>query len=302
MRELKIKNLPWISIINPTRQDQKELKERFPQIHNLILEEIIKPTIRTRVENFGESLFMILHFPSFIEKQGRTVSSEVDFILLPDALITVQYDNNKLLEDFWHQNKDDFIEDQYGHSPIHFLYYLLRGYFSFLTKELDQIQLKMDKLEDQAFSSQEKESLKKISSLRKSVLDFRKAIKPQHLTLESLIKQGSEFYGKKVSPLLTELLGEYTRVWSHLENHKEVLDALYDTHFSLVTIRTNEAVRSLTLLALMTFIPMTIAGIFGINALDTPLVRQTNGFWLVIVFMIMVMTLSYLVLKWRKII
>lgn len=302
MKEVKFKNTTWISISKPTAKDTEELKTRFPNIHNLILEELVSSTIRPRVEDYNGVLFMVLHFPRFVQKSKKTISHEVDFILLEDTIITIQYDDNTLLEHFWHENKDEAIEDHYARTPLHFLYYLLRGYFSFLVKELDQIQTKIDSIEEKVFADKEKDILKDISLLRKSILDFRRNIKPQQVTLESLVLQGPEIYGSKVKPMLSNLIGEYMKVWILLENHQETLDALYESNNSLLVIKTNETMRTLTLLAFMTFIPMTIAAIFGMNTFGAPFVNNPNAFWEVLGIMASFTIFVYLVLKWRKLV
>lgn len=302
MREIKIKDISWVSVSNPQKKDIDELREKFPDIHRLVLEELLTSTIRPRVEDYAGNLFMVLHFPRFIQKSKKTVSHEVDFILLPNALVTVQYDDNTLLEHFWHQNNDDNIEEHYGKTPLHFLYYLLRGYFSFLVKELDQIQSKIDAIEEKVFAEKERDALKDISLLRRSILDFRRAIKPQQITLESLAVQGAEMYGSKVRPLLNDLIGEYTKVWNLLENHQETLDSLYETNNSLLTLKSTETMKVFTWLAFMTFVPMTLAGILGLSFPGTPFAHDPSGFWLAFGFILIVTAVSYLILKIKKLV
>jgi len=300
MREIKLKNITWLSITTPNRADINELKERFPKIHPLILEELLTSTIRPRVENYDHTLFMVLHFPDFDEQTRQTSSHEINFILLPNTIITVQYNELNLLEDFWHQNQDDAIEELYSKTPVHFLYYLLRGYFAYLAKEIDQIQLELDKIEEKVFADKQKEALEEISLLRKSILDFRRAIKPQHVTLQSLVAQGQAIYGEKIKPYLQDLVGEYLKVWNLMENHKEILDALYETNNSLLNVKTNEAIRALSLLAFMTFIPMTVAAILSIRASGTPLLERENGFLIIIGIIAGLMLIFYSIFKRRK--
>ncbi|QQG45322.1 MAG: magnesium transporter CorA family protein [Candidatus Sungiibacteriota bacterium] len=284
-------------------EDINELRSRFPQIHPLVLEELETLTIRPRVENYDHHIYMVLHFPSFIEEHKKTVSYEVDFILMADTLITVQYDDIPTLEGFWHECEEEKnAGDQYGKSPIHLLYYLLRQFFAFSLRELDQIQAHIDSMEEKVFADREKEILEDISILKRNVLDFRRAVKPQHLTLESLVLQGTQLYGEKVKPFLTDLVGEYLKVWNLLENHKETLDALYDTNNSLLASKTNEIMRVFTILAFISFIPTAIANIYGMNIVRIPLSDQPNAFWNILGLMILTTGAVYAVLRWRKLV
>ena len=303
MRELKIKNITWVSVVKPKRADVEALGERFPKIHSLVLDELLKPTIRPRAEKYGECLFMVFHFLNPGKEDGRKhLFHEIDFILLPEALITVQYDNHNLLEKSWNENKDEAIEERYGETPAHFLYYFIRGYFHALARDLEQIQLKMALAEEKVFAGSESTTLKDVAYLRKQLLDYRRILGPERATLESLSLYGSKLYGEESKHFLEDLVREYLRIWNMLENQKEVLDALYDTNNSLLMLKSNLAIKNLTLLALMTFIPMTLIGLFGMNVFGTPLTRGDSAFWTITVFIIVITAVIYRILKWRKLV
>lgn len=287
-------------MVRPTREDLQALGKRFPRIHSLVLEELLTPTIRPRVENYDYHLYMVLHFSKFTPGVEKSITSEVDFILLPDTIITVQYDAIPAVEDFWHTCENEELQERYGKTPVHLLYFLLRFLYSTALKELDQIQEQIDYMEERVFSGREKEILEDISYLKRDILDFRRALNPQHLTLESLITQGTQLYGEKVKPFLMDLEGEYLRVRELLETHKETLDALYETNNSLVASKTNETMKVFTVLAFITFIPTAIANIYGMNLERLPFTARENAFWFVLLVMGIVTAVVYITLKWRK--
>lgn len=303
MRELKIGSIKWISLLKPDTEEIKELGKEFPQIHPLVLEELLTPTIRPRVENYDHHLYMVLHFPKFIPGFEKSIANEIDFILMQDTVITIQYDDIPILEDFWHECEEQKVAaERYGKTPVHLLYYLLRQFFATAMRELDQIQEEIDALEEKVFTGQAKEILEDITFLKRDILDFRRALKPQHLTLESLIHQGGALYGERVRPFLSDLVGEYLKAWNLLETHKETLDALYDTNRQLIAAKTNEVMRVFATLAFITFIPTAVANIYGMNIENLPFVNQANSFWIVLSFMGIATLLVYLALKWKKLI
>lgn len=303
MRELKIGNINWISLVKPSAEDIKELGARFGQIHLLVLEELLTPTIRPRVENYDHHLYMVLHFPKFVPGFEKSIANEVDFILMQDTIITVQYDDISILEDFWHECEEQKVAaERYGKTPVHLLYYLLRQFFATALRELDQIQEEIDALEEKVFTGQAKEILEDVTFLKRDILDFRRALKPQHLTLESLVHQGVVLYGEKVKPFLSDLVGEYLKAWNLLETHKETLDALYDTNRQLLASKTNEVMRVFTILAFITFVPTMVANIYGMNIENMPFVGRMDAFWIVIGLMGFVTLAVYFILKWRKLV
>lgn len=303
MQKIQFKGASWISIAKPTPEEIQELQKNFPQIHPLVAEELQAPTIRPRVENYDDYLYTVLHFPSFSEHQNKTLNHELDVILMKDTLITVHYEENPLLDTIFKSAREDSgLRDQYGKSPVHLLYYLLREFFSFSIRELDQIQTKIDEIEEEVFAGREKETLEDISTLKRNVLDFRRAVKPQQNTLESLVFQGTQLFGEKSKPFLLDLLGEYLKVWNLLENHKETLDALYETNNSLLAAKTNEVMRAFTVLAFISFIPTAVANIYGMNIDNIPLTADKNAFWNILALMGIATAIVYIALKWRKLV
>ena len=227
----------------------------------------------------------------------------MDFIVFTDTLITVQYEPIPLIGDAWREYEaDKSMRDQYGKTPFHLLSYLIRMFFAFSLKELDQIQQAVDEIEERVFSGRVKELLEDISVLKRNLLDFRRATKPQQLTLESLVNQGVHIAGERVRPLLLDLVGEYRKVWDLLENHKEALDALYDTNYALLTSKINETVRVFTILAFISFIPTAIANMYGMNLIRIPLAERPNAFWEILAIMAALTAVIYLILKWRKLV
>jgi magnesium transporter len=278
------------------------LRAQFPDIHPLILQDLRTPTIRPLSENYESEIYMVMHFPTLISK-NKVHAREIDFILRQKSLVTVQYDSIAELERMWDEcGKNGETMEQIGKSPAHLLYYLLKSIFSRALTELDQIQTEIDNAEEKVFSGKEKEIFTDITLLKRDVLDFSRALKPQRMTLEALLEQGPVLYGEQSRPFFSGLLSEYTRVAALAENHKEALDALYDTTSSLLATKTNETMRVFTILAFISFIPTAVANIYGMNVINIPFAQHPLAFWIVFSFMALATFLIYLALKWRKLI
>jgi magnesium transporter len=300
MREIKLNTTSWISFARLCREELDELRERFPEIHPLVLEELLTPTIRPRVEHYEHHLYMVLHFPK-VMPDGETITTrEMDFILMKNTLITVQYDTTMLLEEFMHECEHPEAAKRFGETPIHLLYYMLRDLFAESLTELDRIQGLIDEIEERVFSGDGKEIARKTSILKRNVLDFRRAIKPELYTFESLRERATEFYGPTVRPFLIDLAGEHQKVWSLLENHEEALDALFETNNALIADRTSTIIKTLTIMAFFTFPLTLISGVFGMNTIYTPLVDKPHGFWIIVGIMIISVIVMVTIFKRKK--
>ena len=287
MQIIKHNNLTWIDINNPTPKDIEYLKDNF-HFDQFILDELFVPTVRPKVEEYNHYLFMVLHFPIFIPRKKRTFSREIDFIITKDAIITAHYAAIEPLQVLFDScslsgaNK----EKAFGKNTGNLLYKIIEALFEFSFRELNHIQQKIDEVEEEISRNPDATIIEDIAIVRRDVANFIRTVRPQKTIFNSLAIRGSRFFGEQMEPYITDMLGDYARVMDALENHKEIIEALHDTHESLLTTRTNEIMKTLTILALTVFPLTLIAAIFSMNTQIMPIVGQPNDFWIILGIML----------------
>lgn len=291
METLKTKSLVWHHMRRPAQTDLGWLKEEFG-VHPLVLEQLGGPTMRPKLDDYDNFLYLVLHFPIFHASERKTYPREIDFILMKKHLVTVAYESIPPLDDFFRScATEKSFENLYASkTPAHLLYYIVRELYAFALRELDHIQEHIDRIEDKIFLDGERGVIEEISIVRRDIIDFRRALKPQQAALESLAEQGTILHGPGVKHFLDGLVGEYMKVWNLIENNKEALDALYDNNVTILSIKQNEAMRFLTIGALLTFPPMLFVALMGMDAFAKPVIGGRYDFWIVLGIIAVMMT------------
>src|SRR3989344_7147842 len=82
----------WIDIQNPTQEDIDFLKENNG-FHPLVLDELIPPAWRTKVEAFSSHLFFVLYCPTYSKQHRHTRPRELDVIVGKNILVTSHYNS-----------------------------------------------------------------------------------------------------------------------------------------------------------------------------------------------------------------
>ncbi len=96
-----------------------------------------------------------------------------------------------------------------------------------------------------------------------------------------------------------DVLEHIERVVHHVRRMEQTAETAVQMHFSLQSNRTNDIMRTLTVLTAV-FLPLNlIAGIFGMNFEFIPFVHQKGGFWWAMGAMVFI-ALSLTMLFWRK--
>lgn len=285
MQTLKTNSLLWNHLFRPSAEDLAKLGDEF-HLHPIVVSELSRPTMRPKVDDYGSYLYLVLHFPVYNPMDRKTNTREVDFILTKGELITVSYNEIPPLDDFFRKcSMEKSCEDLYASkTPAKLLFHIIKEMYSFALRELDHIHESIDQIEEEVFSTEQEEEkvIEKLSFVRRDVIEFRRALKPQQSTLESLVHYGGALYGHEVQPFLTELIGEYMKIWNLLDNHKEAIDALYDNNVTVLNIKQNESMRILAIMAFVTFPLVLFASLFGMGAISTPIIGYKYDFWVII--------------------
>lgn len=96
-----------------------------------------------------------------------------------------------------------------------------------------------------------------------------------------------------------DVLEHIERVVHHVQRLEQSAETAVQMHFNAQSHRTNEIMRTLTVLTAV-FLPLNlIAGIFGMNFDFIPLLHRNNGFWLAMVLMASTAT-GLAAFFWRK--
>ncbi|XOB40807.1 MAG: magnesium transporter CorA family protein [Candidatus Nealsonbacteria bacterium] len=299
-QDIKTSKFIWIDINKPSERDIKYLKKRF-RVHPLILDELINPSPRPRAELHKNYVFMVLYYPMYNIETRETSSRELNIIISKKAIIT---SHNKVIPPlktlfdsckFQRQAQKTYLSEGTGQV----LYYIINAFWKNCFKKIEKINERIDNIQKDIFSGKEKEMVLEISLVKTDIINFWRIIEPQKEIIESLLKEGLDFFGKPLLPYFSDILGTYERVSNALETNKETILALEDTNQSLLSTRINEIMKVLTIFSVI-LLPLTlIASIWGMNfPLSLPFANSSMGFWQV--SGIMLITLVIMIFYFRK--
>lgn len=277
------KQLTWIDLEKPDKEEVRSLMDEY-HIHPLVADELLSPTLRPKVDVYENHIYLILHFPTVSHSHGKSGGQEIDFIIGKDYIITTHYELIDPLHEFSRVFEVNSILDKsdIGDHAGYLFFYIIRELYKTLTFELDYINLQLEKIEDKIFSGKEAAMVEAISNINRDLLNVRQAIRPHKEVLDSFEIAGKSFFGDEFSYHLRTITGEFYKVLNLLEAHKETLLDLRDTNDSLLTTKTNEIIKVLTIMAFVFLPPAFISAVFGMNTHLMPIVGYENDFWVIL--------------------
>ena len=275
-------SVTWIDIQDPKQEDIVYLQKEF-NFHPLALDQLIPPSWSTKVETFPDHLFLVLFFPSYNKEKRESRPRELDVIATKNTLITSHYNSVIPLKEvfgkcnLYAEEKEKWMTRGTGYL----LYHILHELWEDCNTKINRIDQKLITIEESIFKGKEREMLKEISLVKADIINFWKIVRPQKGPITSLRDESGAFFGPQFIPYFSSLRSHWAKVASSLLAHKDTIEALEDTNNALLSHKTNEIMKILTMFS-VALLPLTLlAGIFSMNTKLLPITGMSNDFWVI---------------------
>lgn len=276
------RGLVWIDLESPTREEVREVVERF-DIAPLVAEELLLPSSRPHADFHAEYVYLVLHFPAF-RYSRKTREQEIDFIVGRHFIVTAHYDAIEPLHEFSKLFEVDALleKSNLGDHAGYLFFYMLKKLYRAVDHELEFVRRELALVEDDLFAGREVEMVAAISRSARDLLSLRQRIEPHREILRDMEAGGAKLFDAEFAPYLRAISDEYYRVHNHIMRETESIHELRETNNSLLTTKQNETMRVLTIMALLTFPLSLFVSIFDIDAVYNPILGLPYDFWIVV--------------------
>ncbi len=304
IKQFKHKNIAWLDIQSPTKEDLALISKNY-KIHSLVTNELASRTDRSRVDAYENYCHLTLQFPVCelcYSLKPQKDTQEIHFIIGKDFLITVHYEHVQALAEFG-QILEGNLAIPRGRDDLHaghLFFQVLRQLYRSLDLGLDVINTELKKVKKDVFSGKEKEMVIMLSDIHHNLIDFQWALRTHDEALKSFELIARDLFGEGYDYYMKILKNECSKIWDTFVNNRETFEDIRQTNESLLTIKTNEVMKTLTILAFITFPLSIISSLFSMSTTATPLVGLPYDFWIVIVLMAIVAVTMFSIFKHKK--
>jgi magnesium transporter len=291
-------NLVWVDMESPTEADDKILSDVF-NFHPLTIEDARITRNAPKVEPFSNYLFFIFHGVKLETNSYNFVTKELDGFLGKNFVVTYHHENFRSL---------DAVKQQVRNSPFicgrgadYLLHQILDELVDLYVPVIDDFDNAINDIEERIFHSQRPNNavLEEILGLKRNVGRLRRITSKQLNVLYRISHGEFPLIEEKHLPFYRDVYDHLMRVADLSESYRDAIGSLLDIQFNVVSNRTNEIVKVLTIFSAIILPLSLIAGIYGMNFDNMPELHTKNGYFFTIGTMILV-TVLLLVYFWRK--
>ncbi|MBI5729083.1 MAG: magnesium transporter CorA family protein [Candidatus Magasanikbacteria bacterium] len=281
---LEHEGLQWVNVTRQTKKELDELAERFNFLP-IDLAESAPSFQRPKIVRRPGYYFIVLHFPVFDRETKRLSFTEIDFFLNANYLVTVHDGTLHPLESFFAAcaKEETKKELHFTGTAVHILFELLDTLLQAVFPILLHVNEDISAVDKKLFSrAAERHIAEEILRLKTNIVTFRRAMQGHKTVLERLVMYGDRDLNLySYQSYINTLREAATEIWHMLDSQKESINALHETNESILSLRMNEVMKTLTVISVITFPLTLVATIFAIRAPATPLVNVPYGFFFI---------------------
>ncbi|HET9762143.1 MAG TPA: magnesium/cobalt transporter CorA [Casimicrobiaceae bacterium] len=287
--------LVWVALFEPTQAELDQMAEEFG-LHELAVEDARKGHQRPKIEEYGDSLFAVLHPAEMIRRDdgGEEIKiGEIDIFVGPNYVLTVRHRTQIGFAAV--RARTEREPELLRHGSGFVFYALIDNVVDRYFPVLDQLETSLETAEEQLFSgASSRGKIEALYALKRELMALKHAVAP-------LMEAVGKLYGGRVPHLCQGTQDYFRDVYDHLaringtiESIREMLTTAIQVNLALIGISDNEVTKRLATWGALITVPTLIAGIYGMNFKHMPELDWSVGYPLAIFCMIAVDVILFL--------
>ena len=286
----------WVGLHEPDEALLLQLQEEF-DLHDLAIEDAQQAHQRTKVETYGDSLFIVVQTAQLIS--GHIAFGETHVFLGHRYLITVRHGASLSYTPARHTCEK--TPELLAHGPSYGLYGVLDYIVENLLPIVREFREELQTLENDIFADTfNRDTVRRLYDMQRDLMTLRLAAAPMQDVINQLVRLHPELIPDELRVYFRDVYDHVYRVNESISAMREMLTAAINVNLSLVTFGQNEVMKKLAGWAAMLAAPTLITSWYGMNFTHMPELEKPWAYPLVIGVVATVVTGIYIVLKRAK--
>lgn len=290
--------LIWVDLEQPTEEENSILAEVF-NFHPLAIEDCTNVSHHPKIDNFEDYLFMVMHAVNFTSREEELSTLELNVFLGKNYVVTYHARPIKSVIQAKEQCMKNPIQIMGKHSDF-LVYTILDSLVDNFIPTLNALDFRIDEIEDEIFEQDSSNVVEKIVAVRNDIIYLRKVIRPQRNTINQLTLGTLPFIHKDNLMYFRDIYDQLYRISEQSDGYRDMVGGLLEMHLSLSSNKTNQVMKTLTIVATI-MMPLTlITGIYGMNFRYMPELETSYGYFGVLAGMFLIAISLILYMKKKK--
>ncbi|HEY8683298.1 MAG TPA: magnesium and cobalt transport protein CorA [Rhodanobacter sp.] len=286
----------WVGLHEPDEGLLLKLQEEFG-LHDLAIEDAHNAHQRTKIETYGDSLFLVVQTAQLIG--GQLAFGETHIFLGPRYLVSIRHGAS--LSYAPARRTCEHTPALLALGPSYALYSILDFIVDNLLPIVRDFREELQQLEQDIFAETFKRStVRRLYDMQRDLMTLRLAVAPLQDIINQLVRLHPNLIPDELRAYFRDIYDHVFRVNESISAMREMLGAAINVNLSLVTFGQNEVMKKLAGWAAMLAAPTLLTSWYGMNFTHMPELSQPWAYPVMITVMVLVVSGIYAGLKRAK--
>ena len=254
----------WIGVQEPDEPLLRTLQQAFG-LHDLAVEDALCAHQRPKLEEYGDSLFVVLRTAQ-LEPEGnhRVAFGETHIFVGPRFILTVRHGPSVSYAGVRQRCESTPMLLRKG--PGFVLYAIMDFVVDHYFPIVDALEDELDGLEEAIFAgSFSQATSERIYSLKRDLVGLKRAVSPLVEVCNRLVRFDVKIVPEDARLYFRDVYDHVIRINETIDNLRELLTTALEANLSLIAVRQNEVMKQLGAWGAIIAVPTLIAGVYGMN-------------------------------------
>jgi magnesium transporter len=280
----------WVGLYEPTEAELARVQGLF-NLHPLAVEDALEPHQRPKVERYDESFVMVLRTLWYVDEEDAVETGQVSIFVGRRYVVTVRHGEGAPLT----TARQD-LEDRasvLGHGPAAVLWAICDSVVDGYETVAEAVEVDVDEVETSVFSPERTSDAARIYTLKREVLEMRRAIAPLRDPIEAFAHGSVPGISHEAAPFFRDVADHVIRVSDQTEALDTLLSSALNAHLARVSVQQNDDMRRISAWVAIAAAPTMIAGVYGMNFHNMPELTWHYGYYAIVALMVVTCSTMY---------
>lgn len=256
----------WLGLLNPDSKLIKKIQEEF-SLHELAIEDTLSAHQRPKLEEYGDSLFVVLH--SAFLTQNSVEFGETHIFIGKQFLVSMRRGTTPSYQKV--RKRCESMPQQLAKGSSFALYGIMDYIVDNYVPVIDGLQTRFEEIETAIFQhNPSRHTMEDLYSLKRELLLLQNSVLPLIDICNELMRFHSSVIHPDVSAYFRDIADHLKRNNQAIDSMREMLIAAMQVHLTFETIRQNEVVKGLASWGAILAIPTMVFSWYGMNFKHMP--------------------------------
>jgi magnesium transporter len=274
----------WVGLLDPSPELLAEIQNEF-KLHDLAVEDARLAHQRPKLEQYGDSIFVVLRPAVWSAAERRVELGETHLFVGPRYVVSVRHGSSGSYAPV--RARCESTPSLLAKGPGFVLYAIMDFVVDQYFPVVDSLEAQLEQLEDEIFDQAfNRATVERIYDLKRNLLEIKRAVSPLVDVCNRLMRFDLPLIPEDTRPYFRDVYDHAIRINEAVDRQRELLTGALEAHLSLIAVAQNDAMKKLAGWAAIIGVPTMVAGVYGMNFKFMPELEWHYGYPLIMAVMV----------------